>query len=142
MWHIGHGTPRATAENSKGTVTSPVLNSSFAFFAWICGRIYRVIWGYSGCPWPPFQIHRHKAFGLALQTGVAQGREPAFHLAIVFKPSIFLRLVTAFAHVVQYDPRVFVPCHRKTDIIDTAVSRHVRARAGIAHIAEVAQYGF
>ena len=76
----------------------------FALLAWICGRIYGVIWAYSGLPRPPLQIHRHKAFRLTLQTGVAHGRKPAFHLAIVFKPPIFLRLVAAFAHVVQDDP--------------------------------------
>jgi len=108
----------------------------FACFVWI-RQIYWII-----SPWPPFQIHRHKAFRLALQAGIAHGREPILRPAIVFKPPIFLRFMTAFAHVVQNDSRFFVPSHRKTDIIDTTVGRHVRARPGIAHIAEVAQFGF
>ena len=82
------------------------------------------------------------AFRLALQTGIAHGGEPILRLAIVFKPPIFLRFMAAFAHVVQDDSRFFVTRHRKTDIIDTTIARHVRARAGIAHIAEVTQFSF
>ena len=77
-----------------------------------------------------------------MHTGVAHGSEPVLRLAIVLKPPIFLRFMAAFAHIVQDDSRLVVPRHRKTDIIDSTVGRHVRACAGVPHIAEVAQFSF
>jgi hypothetical protein len=109
-----------------------------AFFAWVRGRIYSAICGLSGS-WPPLQIHRHEAFGLALQAGIAHRRQPAFHSAIVFKPPIFHRLVKALAHIVQDDPRIFIARHRKPDIIGTTFSRQAGTPVGIAEIAEIAQ---
>jgi len=92
-----------------------------------------------GLPWPPLHIHRHEAFGLALQAGIAHRRQPAFHSAIVFKPPVFHRLVKALAHIVQDDPRIFIARHRKPDIIGTTFRRQAGTPVGIAEIAEIAQ---
>jgi len=76
-----------------------------------------------------------------LQAGVAHGRQPAFHSAIVFKAPVFHRFVKALAHMVQDDPRIFIARHGKPDIIGTTFSRQARTTAGIAKIAEIAQLG-
>jgi hypothetical protein len=112
----------------------------FALFARISGLIYAGI--YSGCPWSPLQINRHVTFSLALQAAIAHGSKPAFLSAIVFKTPIFHRLVQALAHVVQDDPRIFIARHGKPDIVGTAIGWQVGTPAGIAHIAEIAQFSF
>ncbi len=95
-----------------------------------------------GLTWPPLKINLYVAFGLALQADVAHGRKPPLRLAIVFKPAIFHRLMKTLAHVVQDDPRFFVARHGKPDVIGTTIGRQVGTAAGIAHIAEVAQFSF
>ena len=95
-----------------------------------------------GLTWPPLKINLYVAFGLALQADVAHGRKPALRLAIVFKTAILDGLVKAFAHVVQHDPRFFIARHGKPDIIGTTIRGQVRTAAGIAHIAEIAQFSF
>jgi hypothetical protein len=77
-----------------------------------------------------------------LQAAVAHGRQPSFHLAIVFKSSIFHRLVTALAHIVQDDPRFIIACHGKPDIVSTTIGGQAGTTAGIAKIAEIAQLDF
>ena len=98
--------------------------------------------GLCGLSWPPFQIHRYEAFGLALQAAVAHRRQPAFHFAIVFKSPVFHRFVKALAHIVQDDPRRFIARHSKPDIIGTTFSGQARTPVGIAKIAEIAHLGF
>ena len=95
-----------------------------------------------GLTWPPLKINLYIAFGLALQADVAHGRKPSLRLAIVFKTAIFHWLMEAFAHVVQYDPRFFIARHGKPDVVCTTIGGQVRAAAGIAHIAEIAQFSF
>ena len=95
-----------------------------------------------GLTWPPLKINLYVAFGLALQANVAHGRKPPLRLAIVFKTSIFHRFMKTLAHVVQDNPRFFIARHGKPDVIGTTIGGQVRTAAGIAHIAEIAQFGF
>jgi hypothetical protein len=92
--------------------------------------------------WPSLKIYRYIAFSLALQAGIAHGRRPALQLAIIFKPAIFHRLVESLAYVVENDPGLVIARNGKTDTIRTPISRHMTTAAGIAHIAEIAQFGF
>ncbi|HET9166197.1 MAG TPA: hypothetical protein VFP11_09375, partial [Candidatus Angelobacter sp.] len=88
------------------------------------------------------KINLYVAFGLALQADVTHGRKPSLRLAIVFKPPIFHRLMNALAYVVQDNPRFFIARHGKPDVVRTTIDGQVRAAAGIAHIAEIAQFSF
>src|SRR5579871_4150198 len=91
---------------------------------------------------PSLKINRHVAFGLALQSGIAQWRRPYVMGAIIFQAVILHRLMQTLADVMQHNPRFFVPGYRKTDPIGASRCRHTSAPAGIAHIAELAQLGF
>ena len=48
----------------------------------------------------------------------------------------------ALAHIVQDDPRFFIPRHGKPNIIRTTIGGQVSTPAGIAQVAEIAQFGF
>ncbi|HSK44820.1 MAG TPA: hypothetical protein VLA83_13135 [Candidatus Binatia bacterium] len=63
-------------------------------------------------------------------------------MAIIFKPAILHRLMQALAHIVQDDPRFFIPRHGKPNIIRTTIGGQVSTPAGIAQVAEIAQFGF
>ena len=95
-----------------------------------------------GLTWPPLKINLYVAFGLALQAYVAHGRKPPLRLAVIFKPAIFHWLMETLAHVVQDDPRFFIARHGKPDVVCTTIGGQVRTAAGIAHIAEIAQFSF
>jgi len=91
---------------------------------------------------PPFEINLYVTFGLALQADVAHGRKPPLRLAIVFKAAIFHGLMKTLAHVVQDDPRFFIARHGKPHVVCTTIRGQVRTAAGIAQIAEIAQFSF
>jgi len=95
-----------------------------------------------GLTGPPLKIYLYVAFGLALQADVAHGRKPPLRLAIVFKPAILHGLMKTLAHVVQDDPRFFIARHGKPNVICTTIRGQMRTAAGIAHIAEIAQFSF
>jgi hypothetical protein len=101
------------------------------------------LWGHLcqlGLTWPPLKINLYVTFGLALQAGVAHGSKPPVRLAIIFKPAIFHRLMTALAYVVEHDPGFFVTCHGKTHTIGTTIGGHMTTSTGITDIAELAQF--
>jgi len=91
---------------------------------------------------PPFQIHCHVTFCLALQAGIAHGRKPPLRLAIIFKPAILHWLMEALAHVVQNYSGFFIARHGKTYAIGTALNRHMATSASIAYVAELTQFNF
>jgi hypothetical protein len=91
---------------------------------------------------PFLKIHRYVTFGLALQAGVAHGSEPSLCLTVIFKPTVFHRLMKALAYVVKNDPGFLIARNGKTEAIGTTVSRHPATSAGIANIAEFPQFDF
>jgi len=95
-----------------------------------------------GLSWPPFKINLYVTFGLALQARIAHGSEPSLRLAIIFEPAVLHRFMETLAYVVEHNPGFFVPGQRKPYTIGITVSRHVAASAGIADIAELAQFRF
>jgi hypothetical protein len=102
-------------------------------------------WGHLcqlGLAWPLFKINIYVAFSLALQARIAHGCQPALRLAIIFKPPIFHRLMMAFTHIVQDDPRFFIARHGKTHTIGTTFGGHMTTSTGITYIAELAQFNF
>ena len=93
-------------------------------------------------PRPLLKINLYVAFRLALQAGIAHGRQPPLRLAIIFKPAILYRLMKALAYVVEHDPGFFVACHGKTHTIGTTFGGHMTTSTGITYIAELAQFNF
>jgi len=95
-----------------------------------------------GLTWPPLKINLYVAFGLALQADVTHGRKPPLRVAIVFKTSILHWLMKTLAHIVQDDPRFFITRHGKPHVVCATIRGQLRTATGIAHIAEIAQFGF
>lgn len=93
-------------------------------------------------PWSLFKINRNIAFRLALQAGIAHGSKPTLGLAIVFKPTIFHRLMKALAYVVEHDPGFLITRNGKADAIRATVSRHAATSTRITNVAELPQFNF